>query len=202
MHDLNRALTDIRAMRAQLARGTEFRGYGPATVALTGLLAAGAAVAQAYLIPAPGRTPLAWVGLWSGVACLAIAVIGAEMLFRARRVHSGLADEMVQEAALQLLPAAGAGVLLTVVLFHAAPAAIWMLPGLWQVLLSLGVFSACRSLPGAMNLAGFWYLGAGLACLAFGDGGNALSPWAMGAPFGLGDGLAAVLLAWAGRGDE
>jgi hypothetical protein len=37
MPDLHKALADIDAIRTQVARGTEFRGYGPATVALTGL---------------------------------------------------------------------------------------------------------------------------------------------------------------------
>jgi hypothetical protein len=108
---------------------------------------------------------------------------------------------MIQEAALQLLPAAGAGALLTMVLVRDAPAAVWMLPGLWQILLSLGVFAACRNLPGALRAAGFWYLGAGLACLAFGSGGNALSPWVMGAPFAFGEMLAACLLVLAGGRD-
>ena len=39
MPDLHKALAEIDAIRTQVARGTEFRGYGPATVALTGLLA-------------------------------------------------------------------------------------------------------------------------------------------------------------------
>ena len=39
MKDLERALADITAIRSQMARGTQFRGYGPVTVATTGLLA-------------------------------------------------------------------------------------------------------------------------------------------------------------------
>ena len=47
MNDLNKALSDITAIRIQMARGAEFRGYGPVTVAATGLLAVIAAVIQA-----------------------------------------------------------------------------------------------------------------------------------------------------------
>ena len=39
MKDLERALADITAIRSQMARGTQFRGYGPVTVAATGVLA-------------------------------------------------------------------------------------------------------------------------------------------------------------------
>jgi hypothetical protein len=39
-----------------------------------------------------------------------------------------------------------------------------------------------------------WYLAAGLACLAFAGGAHALSPWAMGVPFLVGQLLAALVL--------
>ena len=39
MRDLDKALADIFAIRSQIAAGTAFRGYGPATVAATGGLA-------------------------------------------------------------------------------------------------------------------------------------------------------------------
>jgi hypothetical protein len=199
MEDLNRALADIRTMRSQLARGAAFRGYGPATVAVTGVLAVVAAIAQARFLPAPAGDVAAWVGLWVTTAVISAALVGVEMVRRARVVHGGLADEMIQAAALNLLPAGGAGFLLTAVLWQAAPASLWMLPGLWQVLLSLGVFAACASLPAAMQAVAFWYLGTGLACLAFGGGARALSPWEMAVPFGFGEALAAVLIFWAGR---
>ena len=58
-----------------------------------------------------------------------------------------------------------------------------MLPGIWQIIFSLGVFSSCRFLPRPMVAAGVWYLLTGLICLSLGDT-RALSPWAMGIPFG------------------
>jgi len=47
MNDLNKALGDISSIRRQVAHSTEFRGYGPATLASTGLLAVGGAGAFA-----------------------------------------------------------------------------------------------------------------------------------------------------------
>ena len=69
-----------------------------------------------------------------------------------------------------------------------------MLPGLWQIFYSLGLFAACRSLPRPMRAAAAWYLVAGLASLAFASEANALSPWAMALPFGIGQFLMAALL--------
>lgn len=39
MQDLDKALGDIRRIRRQVARSTEFRGYGPATLAGTAAIA-------------------------------------------------------------------------------------------------------------------------------------------------------------------
>ena len=92
--------------------------------------------------------------------------------------------------------------MLTVVLFYAAPAELWLLPGLWQILFSLGVFASRGSLPPAIALVGFWYLACGLASLALAGGAHAFSPWAMGVPFGIGQALLAVIIyRHAGEGD-
>jgi hypothetical protein len=69
-----------------------------------------------------------------------------------------------------------------------------MLPGLWQIVFSLGFFASCRSLPRPMFAIGVWYLAAGLATLAFASEAHALSPWAMAVPFGIGQFLMAAVL--------
>lgn len=201
MGDLERALTDIRAMRSQIARGTEFRGYGPAAFAATGALAILAALAQSHFIENPSAETTSYLALWIAIALIAAVVVGADVVTRSRRVHSGLADEMIQSAAEQLLPAGVAGALLTIVIARTAPQSVWMLPGLWQIMLSVGVFAACRMLPAPLFVVGVWYLGTGLACLALASGAHALSPWAMGLPFGVGQLLAAALIYMVGLRD-
>jgi hypothetical protein len=184
MKDLERALADITAIRSQIARGTQFRGYGPITVAATGLLALLAAALQALYLPDPVAHVFLYLALWVGMAALAVILTGAEMLARTRRVHGGFADDMLYTAVEQFIPAGVAGTLLTVVLYRFAPDALWMLPGLWQIVFSLGVFASCRSLPRGMFAVGVWYLAAGLATLAF-SAGTPFSPWAM-VPFAAG----------------
>jgi hypothetical protein len=125
---------------------------------------------------------------------VSLIIIIIEALVRAQRVHSGLAMEMVHCALEQFMPAIVAGLLVTVVLFKAAPASLWMLPGLWQVLFSMGVFSSSRVLPRPMFAVGVWYLATGLGCLAFGGGQLTFSPWLMGVPFGIGQLLVALVL--------
>ncbi|HMK81182.1 MAG TPA: hypothetical protein VK438_16115 [Xanthobacteraceae bacterium] len=193
MKDLERALADITAIRSQLARGTQFRGYGPVTVAAGGLLAVLAAALQALTLPDAVTTPLGYLALWIGMAAAAVVLAGAEMIARARRVHGGLADEMLYAAAEQYIPAGVAGTLITVVLYRYAPHALVLLPGLWQIVFSLGVFASCRALPRAMFAVGVWYLAAGLVALALSEAAP-LSPLVMGVPFGVGQLMMAVVL--------
>jgi len=192
--DLNKALADITAIRSQMARGTEFQGYGPVTVAATGVLALIAAGIQMLLLPDPAAHVFSYLALWVTTAAVSIVLIGSEMVARSRRIHSGLADEMIHAATEQFIPAGVAGALLTVVLFRFAPESLWMLPGLWQIVFSLGFFASCRSLPRPMFAVGVWYLAAGLASLAFANGMHAFAPWAMALPFGLGQLLMAGIL--------
>jgi hypothetical protein len=192
--DLDEALTEITAIRHQMARSAEFRGYGPATLAATGVFAALAAGAQALWLKHPETDVASYLTLWVTTAALSAALIGFEMVGRSRRVHTGLAEEMIATAVEQFLPAAAAATLLTAVLYLFAPSNLWMLPGLWQILFSLGVFASCRFLPRSIFAVGVWYLTTGLACLAFASGERAFSPWAMGVPYGVGQLLSAALV--------
>jgi hypothetical protein len=196
MEELDRALADITAIRSQLARGTEFRGYGPMTVAATGFVAVAAAGLQAFWLPNPAAHPLDYVAIWVATAAISIVLIGIEMVARSRRIHSGLADAMIHAATEQFIPAGVAGGLLTFVLYRFAPQTLWMLPGLWQIVFSLGIFASCRSLPRPMFAAGVWYLATGLASLAFANDAHAYSPWAMAVPYGFGQLFIAAVLYW------
>jgi hypothetical protein len=203
MNDLYKALGDISSIRRQVAHSTEFRGYGPATLAATGGFAILAAGAQTLLLPDPANHIATYLAIWISTAILSAGLIGVQMVTRTHRIHSGMADEMIRMAVEQFLPAAGAGALMTIVLVRAVPSALWMLPGLWQVIFSLGVFSSCRFLPRPMLAAGVWYLLSGLICIMLADA-RAFSPWAMGIPYGTGQLLVAGILYFTaeGNGDE
>lgn len=198
MSDLHRALADISSMRRQVARATEFRGYGPATLAGTALFATVAVAVQARWVPAPANHFASYLGIWILTAVASAGLIWAQMHTRSRRIHSGLADEMIRMAVEQFLPSAVAGALITVVLARYVPQALWMLPGLWQIVFSLGVFSSCRFLPRPMVAVGAWYLVTGSVCLALGDS-RALSPFAMGIPYAVGQLAVAGILFFTSR---
>jgi hypothetical protein len=192
MSDLERALADIGAIRAQMARGAAFHGLGPTAFAATGVLAALAALGQARWMTA--ATPTEFFGLWMTVAAISSLVIVGEMIGRSRRLRSDLADELIAAAVWQFLPAAVAGGLITLVLARFVSQSLWMAPGLWQICYGLGVFASCRFLPRGMPIVGGWYLASGLTALALAQGPLAYSPWTMGAGFGVGQLLVATVL--------
>ncbi len=184
-----------------MARCLEFRGYGPTTLALTGLLALLTAAAQGRPDVASVRSPQVYVTTWVAVAAVSLTLIGIETIVRSRRIHSALAMQMMHSAVEQFLPAIVAGALLTVMVVRFAPQSLWLLPGLWQVLFSLGVFASCRFLPRGTFWVGVWYLTCGMGCIALGRGEWACSPWEMGIPFGLGQLLVAAVLQFGYRYD-
>lgn len=192
--ELQEALTQISEIRLQMARTEVFRGYRALPVAFSGVLAVAAALAQAAWVPDPSQQTGRYLGLWVSTAALSALAAGVEMVLRTRRPGAALQREITWLAVEQFVPCLASGALLTLVLYRSAPEALWMLPGLWQVLFGLGVFASCRLLPRATFGVAVFYLAAGLASLTFARGPAAFSPWAMGVPFGAGQLFAAVVL--------
>jgi hypothetical protein len=197
MTDLDKALADIFAIRSQIAAGTAFRGYGPAAVAVTGGLALLTALMQSLWLDDSTAHPLQFFCSWAATAGVSATLIGIEMRARSRRHHSGLADAMILQAVERFLPAGAAGATFGMVLWLFAPETLWMLPGLWQVLVALGIFASVRSLPRTVAIAGAWYFVAGFTVLLLASQSHVLSPWTMGLPFVIGQLLLAALLHFA-----
>jgi hypothetical protein len=197
MRDLDKALADILTIRSQIAAGTAFRGYGPTAVAATGAMALVTALLQHFWLENPTGEPLLFFAGWALTALSSGALIWIEMRARSYRHHSGLADAMIHQAFEQFIPAGVAGALLAVMLLKFAPEALWMLPGLWQLLVGLGVFASIRPLPRTVAFAGAWYFLAGFSTLLLASQSHALSPWTMGLPFVAGQFLMAAILHFA-----
>jgi len=194
MTELRQALGQISAIRTQVARGTQFRGYGPRSITAGGVLALMVAALQARSSSVWGHGSAGFVAVWVTTAGVAVSLAVWETIFRARRVHAGFAKNMMHAAAEQFLPAVVVGILLTVVLLTVAPQVAWMLPGLWQLAFCLGIFASCRFLPRPTFIAGLWYLACGLTSLVLASSAQTLLPWTMGIPFGVGQLLVAVAL--------
>ena len=193
---LDEALAQIAEIRSQIDRTGTFRGYRAATVGFSGVVGVGAGFIQAIHIPNPQQQVSAYLTLWVAAAAFSVAVVGAELAYRCYRAASPRTAQLTLLALEQFLPCMVAGALVTAALASASVESLGMLPGLWAILFSLGVFASCRLLPRPNFLAGVFYLAAGAFCLAFGHGEHALSPWIMAGTFGGGQLLTAALLYW------
>lgn len=194
--DLREALTQIAAIRQQVAQTETFRGYRAAPVAVSGVLAWLAACIQAWQLPEPAQNPGAWLTLWIGAAVCSIFITGMAMGLHCWYAPSPLSRTLTLMAVGQFLPSVVAGGLLAAVFWWHLSEFLWMLPGLWAILFSLGIFASFRLLPRATFVVAVWYLTAGILCLAWTADDHKFSIWSMAIPFGVGQLLAAGILFW------
>jgi hypothetical protein len=194
--ELREALDRVAEIHQRIAEAETFRGYRAAPAALAGLLAIAAGFFQPRFVPDPGGAPIDYVLFWTTVAALSLGATIAAMWLRDRLAHGYAIHPATRTGIAPLVPCLVAGACVTVVLVGLAPESIWLLPGLWQLFFSQGLFASCRTLPRPVFAVPSFYLAAGLCTLCFARGTYALSPWAMALPFAAGQLLAAATLYW------
>lgn len=192
MQEIDKALSDIGHIRQQLAVNSRFLGFTPPIIALTGLLAIGLAVIQSFR-PDLAKDISSYFALWILLAVICGLLTATDAVIRARIAHRDMADMMLVTTLRQFIPAGLIGAVFGLFVIIRVPDVAWLLPGLWQMLVALGIFSALPNLPPRIVWAVAFYFLAGLASLALSQF-QPLSPWIMGAPFGVGQLLAAWIL--------
>lgn len=192
--ELHEALEQITEIRRQMVRGETFRGYRAATVGASAVVAVVSGMAQSLWLARAADHPFVYVALWGGAAAVCLAVTGFELALRCQRSSSAHATRVTWLAVQQFLPAVAVGGVLTWAFLRGTPENLWMLPGLWSLLFSLGVFASCRLLPRETFWLGVWYLLAGGFCLGCLPAEASLSPWTMPVLFGVGQSIGAAIL--------
>jgi hypothetical protein len=192
--ELQQALAQIADIRQQMSRSRQFRGFRAATTLVTALAAVGAGMWQVWRMPESATHPLTFVLLWVCVAAGCLGACTLEVIWRYRKADSLMQQELTPQAVEQFLPFVFVGGLLTWVLCEYASEAMWMLPGLWQILFGLGLFATRRMFPLPIVFVGGFYILCGLANL----NGNAahFSVWSMAVPFAIGQTATAIILFW------
>lgn len=196
--DLQHALSQLDAIHAQVSRTETFRGYRPLSVGMQGGLALAAAAAQATWFGSPAENVALYLQLWIGIASLAASIVVIDLLLDCYSSPSQFARRHTWQAIQQFLPCIAAGGALTWVLAYYSPDSLHLLPGLWSIVFSLGLFSAARQLPPATMLVAAYYLVGGLAAISLAAGDHTFSPWAMAGTFGIGQ-LATAWVLYADR---
>ncbi|MGB7158191.1 MAG: hypothetical protein WBD40_09005 [Tepidisphaeraceae bacterium] len=192
--ELHDALTQISDIRRQMARAHVFRGYRAATAAFSGVMALLAASVQNDWAPDPFEDVVPYLTIWLIAAGASLAVVAVEIATRHMRSGSMLQRELSLATIECLTPSLVAGALLTLALAAYARGGMWLLPGLWAILFSMGLFACRRVMPRGIVIPAGYYLLAGLMVIVLAQGRDAFSPWAMVGTFGVGQFLTAGVL--------
>lgn len=194
MKEVDSALSQISRIRAHVAESTRFMGIAPGLNVLAALFAFLVSGVQSLYPQALVQSQHIYIAVWAAVILATSAVAVMEAVARSRRLHAGMASTMLHVILQKVLPFFAAGVVLTWVIGTFATASIWLLPGLWQMLIALLGFSLLASLPRGILWAAVWYFVCGALVLGLAGRSGALSPWMMGIPFGGGQLIVALIL--------
>ncbi len=185
------ALDRIVETHQHLARGEVYRGYRPVPVALSGLVGFVAAAIHPRVVGADDL--VGYVAFWTLVAGFAAALGSIEIVFNYLFRETAFERRKTRLVVGQFAPSVFAGAVMTLALVRLDPGLVRLLPGLWAVLFGAAVFAARPYLPRAAGWVALYYLAVG-AGLLFTAGAGTPSPWAVGGVFGVGQGLAALVL--------
>jgi hypothetical protein len=192
--ELSKALDRIAEIHEQIAKGEVYRGWRPLPVACSGLAGFAAAWLQT---PALGAAdPIGFVLYWTAVAIAAALVGSGEILYNYASSDDALGRRRTRRVVAQLVPSLAAGAVVTVALARLSAGLVPLLPGLWALFFSAGIFACRPYLPRASGFVALFYFLAGACLLWIARSPEALSGWWVGGTFGTGQLLAAIVLYW------
>ncbi len=194
--DLSRALEDLAEIHSQIAKGEIYRGYQPLPVAASGLIGLVAAWLES---PGLGGDPIGFVLYWAAVALLA-ALVGTSEIIHNYVVHDDAAARRQTRRVIgQFLPSVLGAAIITASFVRLSAALVPLLPGVWAICFGLGTFASRPYLPRASTVVAIFYYAAGVVLLWNGRV-ETLNGWWVGATFGIGQILAALVLYREARG--
>lgn len=190
--DVARALSQVAEIHKHLSRTEVYRGYRSQTIAFTGGVALLGTAIQPVVHPLHG---LDQVRFWVAVAAINLLIVGLDIAWDYHTHYSKLQRKISTTAVGQFLPALAVGAAVTFVLMSRAPDYAGLLPGLWALIYSMGIFASRPFLPQGVGWVGLFYFLAGTyllltAKLLFD------SPILMGGVFGLGQLSLSAVLYW------
>ena len=192
--DVPRALDQIAAIHAQMAKGEVYRGYRSLPLAASGLIG----FLAAWLQPARlgSADPVGFVLYWAAVAGAAMLVGSSEIIYAYAMEDDVAARRQTRRVIGQFVPSVVGGALITICFLRLDTALVPLLPGLWAFCFGLGTFASRPYLPKATGWVALFYYAAGVGLLWFARGPEPLSGWWVGATFGTGQMLGALVIWW------
>ena len=192
--DVSRALSQIAEIHQQMAKGEVYRGYRSVPVAASGLIGIAAAALQPRHVT--GQDAIGFVVYWSGVAAVAGVIGASEIVYNYVVREDETERRRTRQVIGQFLPSVLAAAIVSASFVHLSAGLVPLLPGLWAICFGLGVFASRPYLPRASGVVALFYYAAGIALLWRAHGVESLSGWWVGATFGVGQLMTALVLYW------
>ena len=192
--DLSRALGQLADIHQQLAKGEIYRGYRSLPIAASGVIGFLAAWLQDPAVAA--ADPLRFVLYWTVIAACAGFVGASEIIYNYVVHDDHITRRRTRQVVGQFLPSLLAGAAITVSFTRLSATLVPLLPGLWAICFGIGVFASRPYLPRASGWIALFYYVAGMALLWGARGPEPIHGWWVGATFGTGQLLAALVLYW------
>lgn len=164
--DLTSALDRIEEIHAQMAKGEVFRGYRPVPVAVTGAIGLVAGWLQPRVLPA-GDDGTGFLWYWLSVAALNAALIVSVVVAGYWRTSGRFARRHTRQVIGQFVPCLVAGAAVSLTFAALDPGLVRLLPGIWALLLGLGIFASRPYLARATGWVGLFFVLSGTALLAY-----------------------------------
>lgn len=155
----NRAMENLRFIRATMERATGYTmvsGTGQILVGLTALIAAWSAAAQS--------STETWIFVWLAEAALSLLISSVMMLKKARAAKLPLLTETGRKFLLSFTPAMMAGAFLTAVLYRHQLQSL--IPGTWLLLYGTGVIASGTYSVRIVPVMGFCFMLLGVLAMS------------------------------------
>lgn len=190
--DIKTAYEKISDIHGHLVKAETFRGYPAFTVLFAGITAFLFAAVQSSI-----RNKIsdkAFIIQWLIVAGINVSIISMEILMDYFKKNSYFKKRQMIIVFLQFIPSLTAGLLVAVIFLKYQISSLNLLPGIWAILFSMGIFSMRPYLARFTGYIGLFYMIAGCCLIYIAPENMSLSPWSMGFTFGTGHIFAAYVL--------
>ena len=188
-----KAVDQLAEIYAQVSKTELYQGFKSGPLAITGLSALVAALLQPYWVE-PEQIGM-FVNFWVFIAIVNVMFIGSILGYRYLYLETDWERAKTRNILMQFIPCLFAGALVTSVSdFNYA--LIAYLPGLWSLIMGLGILATRPYLSNHLFWDGMYYLAAAIVLFWLAQNELSLQPWAMGLTFGLGQLLGAAIIYW------
>ena len=200
--NINNAMEQLEEIHKHMMRAEVYRGYKALPVFISGIIAFITAFIQSLKIEI--LTGRMFILGWVAAAAVIVSLIAVSMALDYKVNKNKFETKKLLRVLSQFSPSIIIGFLITLLFLKYRHESLELLPGLWAVLFSMGIFAMRPYLPRFVGYVGLFYLIAGCVLLFLVPVHAALNPWPMGITFGFGQFFSAFIL-WLGKergGDE